>query len=206
MNLCIFHYSGPDRNKVVNQKGISVIFIIIIKLFIIFNVSIILDYLSSHYPFIEYWLSCNVTSRDINLIRPLSIDHPNTTQLNLKGLEWKRNERDIQKNIYNDNNNNHMKIDNTIDSKIENEINNNISNNQDKYLVQFIINSVQGDGTVILEINPKLSPLGAARFKELVVANYFTDARFYRVIKGFMAQFGIGSSPSIHRQWYRFKK
>jgi hypothetical protein len=39
------------------------------------------------------------------------------------------------------------------------------------------------------------APLGAAHFRDLVEAGYYTDLRFFRVIKGFMAQFGMHGDP-----------
>lgn len=41
------------------------------------------------------------------------------------------------------------------------------------------------------------APLGAAHFKELVQDGYYTDLRFFRVIKGFMAQFGMHGNPDV---------
>ena len=45
------------------------------------------------------------------------------------------------------------------------------------------------------------APLGAARFKELIDANFFKANRFFRVIDGFMAQFGIHANPKIAAEW-----
>jgi len=52
-----------------------------------------------------------------------------------------------------------------------------------------------------LEIQPEWAPLGAARFKELVDAEFFTSVRFFRVLPGFMAQFGIHGKPEISSTW-----
>src|SRR4051812_43655496 len=41
------------------------------------------------------------------------------------------------------------------------------------------------------------APLGAARFHELVGAKFFDDVRFFRVIKGFVAQFGVNGDPKV---------
>ena len=46
-----------------------------------------------------------------------------------------------------------------------------------------------------------LSSAGAARFKELVKAGFFTGSRFFRVIPNFMAQFGIAKEPDYHKIW-----
>lgn len=54
---------------------------------------------------------------------------------------------------------------------------------------------------IVLEISPASAPLGAARFRELVEAEFFSGARFFRVIKGFMAQFGIAADPVVQATW-----
>ena len=60
------------------------------------------------------------------------------------------------------------------------------------YFVEMIISSGEGAslGTMVFEIRCDWAPLGAAQFKRLVEADFFTEARFFRVIKKFMAQFG----------------
>lgn len=57
------------------------------------------------------------------------------------------------------------------------------------------------DGEVIFKVHPEWAPLGAARFKELVEIGFFNDCRFFRVIDGFVAQFGINGDPAIQREW-----
>lgn len=52
-----------------------------------------------------------------------------------------------------------------------------------------------------LEVQPEWAPLGAARFKELVDEEFFTSVRFFRVLPGFMAQFGIHGKPEISSTW-----
>ena len=45
------------------------------------------------------------------------------------------------------------------------------------------------------------SPLGADRFYNLVRSGYFTDVAFFRVIPGFMCQFGIHGDPKVSEKW-----
>ena len=45
------------------------------------------------------------------------------------------------------------------------------------------------------------SPNGADRFYNLVKSGYFTDIAFFRVIPGFMGQFGIHGDPAISAKW-----
>ena len=52
-----------------------------------------------------------------------------------------------------------------------------------------------------MQVHPEWAPLGAARFKELVDTDFFKGVRFFRVIGGFMAQFGIHGNPKISATW-----
>jgi hypothetical protein len=56
-------------------------------------------------------------------------------------------------------------------------------------------------GDIIIEIKRELSPLGVDRFYNLVRFGYYDEARFFRVISGFMAQFGINADPEISAKW-----
>ena len=56
-------------------------------------------------------------------------------------------------------------------------------------------------GEVKLELYPKWSPLGVKRFIKLVNIKFFDQCRFFRVIPGFVAQFGIQGDPAINKVW-----
>ena len=56
-------------------------------------------------------------------------------------------------------------------------------------------------GNFVIEVHPEWAPLGAARFKELVEKGVFDEARFFRVVKGFMVQFGIAGDPKVAASW-----
>jgi len=60
-----------------------------------------------------------------------------------------------------------------------------------------------GNGSFIVEVHPEWAPLGAQRFAELVDKKVLSEARFFRVIHGFMAQFGIPSDPTNADKWNR---
>ena len=56
-------------------------------------------------------------------------------------------------------------------------------------------------GTFVLAIDRALAPRGVDRFHQLVTAGYFDDSRFFRVVPGFIAQFGIPGDPAIAQVW-----
>ncbi len=56
-------------------------------------------------------------------------------------------------------------------------------------------------GSFILEVTRALAPLGADRFYHLVESGFYNDSRFYRVIAGRFAQFGIAGDPQIGQLW-----
>jgi len=56
-------------------------------------------------------------------------------------------------------------------------------------------------GKVTFEVTRSLAPNGADRFYNLVKSGYFTDIAFFRVIPGFMCQFGIHGDPSVSAKW-----
>jgi peptidyl-prolyl cis-trans isomerase A (cyclophilin A) len=59
--------------------------------------------------------------------------------------------------------------------------------------------TTQGD--FVVEVTRAWAPLGADRFYNLVRGGFFTGAPFFRVIAGFMAQFGVNSDPKITAAW-----
>ena len=56
-------------------------------------------------------------------------------------------------------------------------------------------------GDLILEIHREWAPLGADRFYNLVNSGYYNETRIYRVIPGFMAQFGLNGDPYVNQAW-----
>ena len=72
----------------------------------------------------------------------------------------------------------------------------------DPFVVTFDVTLATGKkDSFDLEIQPEWAPLGAARFKELVDEEFFTSVRFFRVLPGFMAQFGIHGKPDVSSTW-----
>src|SRR5690349_10638747 len=56
-------------------------------------------------------------------------------------------------------------------------------------------------GDVVVLVHRDWAPLGADRFYNLVKVGFFDDARFFRVVPGFMVQFGLNADPSITKVW-----
>jgi len=56
-------------------------------------------------------------------------------------------------------------------------------------------------GDFVVEVTRAWAPLGADRFYNLVKYHFFDGASFFRVLPGFMAQFGISAKPEISRVW-----
>jgi peptidyl-prolyl cis-trans isomerase A (cyclophilin A) len=56
-------------------------------------------------------------------------------------------------------------------------------------------------GSFVIETHRDWSPKGADRFYELVLAHYYDDSRFFRVVPGKWVQFGIAGDPKIAQAW-----
>jgi peptidyl-prolyl cis-trans isomerase A (cyclophilin A) len=60
-------------------------------------------------------------------------------------------------------------------------------------------------GSFTIQVHKDLAPQGADRFYELVQDKFFDDARFFRVVKGFVVQFGINKDPKTSELWRQLK-
>lgn len=56
-------------------------------------------------------------------------------------------------------------------------------------------------GPVTVEVTRADAPNGADRFYNLVKAQYFDGARFFRVVPRFVVQFGIAGDPKVYAKW-----
>ena len=65
----------------------------------------------------------------------------------------------------------------------------------------FRVNFDTSKGPVVIEVTRALAPNGADHFYTLVKAKYYDGARFFRVVPGFMAQFGLAASPAVTKTW-----
>jgi peptidyl-prolyl cis-trans isomerase A (cyclophilin A) len=62
-----------------------------------------------------------------------------------------------------------------------------------------VFNTTKGSFTI--EVTRSLAPNGADRFYNLAKSGFFTDIAFFRVIPGFMCQFGIHGDPAVSAKW-----
>ena len=56
-------------------------------------------------------------------------------------------------------------------------------------------------GVFVIEVQRDWAPNGADRFYNLVKNGFYDNVRFFRVISGFMVQFGINGDPKISAPW-----
>ena len=56
-------------------------------------------------------------------------------------------------------------------------------------------------GVFVIEVQRDWAPNGADRFYNLVKNGFYDNVRFFRVISGFMVQFGIHGDPKISAPW-----
>ncbi|MEM8782263.1 MAG: peptidylprolyl isomerase [Planctomycetota bacterium] len=67
----------------------------------------------------------------------------------------------------------------------------------------FTVQTGDDTATFTVRTHRAWAPLGADRFYSLVKSGYFNDQRVFRVVPGFVAQFGIHGDPSVAAQWRR---
>jgi peptidyl-prolyl cis-trans isomerase A (cyclophilin A) len=56
-------------------------------------------------------------------------------------------------------------------------------------------------GDFVVEVHRDWSPNGADRFYNLVSSGFYDDTRFFRVVDGFMVQWGISGDPQVSTKW-----
>lgn len=67
----------------------------------------------------------------------------------------------------------------------------------EEYKVKFTTSK----GDVVLALHRAWAPLGVDRFYNLVKAGFFSDIAIFRVVPGFVAQFGIHGKPLVSDVW-----
>ena len=56
-------------------------------------------------------------------------------------------------------------------------------------------------GSFVIEVHRDWSPNGADRFYNLVKSGYLDGVKFFRVMPGFMVQFGMHGDPAVQAAW-----
>jgi peptidyl-prolyl cis-trans isomerase A (cyclophilin A) len=56
-------------------------------------------------------------------------------------------------------------------------------------------------GVFVVAVTRAWAPLGADRFYNLVQAGFYDDAGFFRVVPGFVVQFGLNGDPNVNAAW-----
>lgn len=67
----------------------------------------------------------------------------------------------------------------------------------DSYRVKFETSR----GTFVVEVTKAWAPEGAERFYRLAEKQFYDDARFFRVVRNFVVQFGINGDPAVEARW-----
>jgi peptidyl-prolyl cis-trans isomerase A (cyclophilin A) len=56
-------------------------------------------------------------------------------------------------------------------------------------------------GPFVVQVTRAWAPQGADRFYNLVKSGFYDNVRFFRVVSGFMVQFGINGDPKVMAGW-----
>ena len=59
-------------------------------------------------------------------------------------------------------------------------------------------------GNFDIEAHREWSPLAVDRLYQLITTNYYTDIAIFRVVPGFVAQFGIHDNPILSKTWEKY--
>jgi peptidyl-prolyl cis-trans isomerase A (cyclophilin A) len=65
----------------------------------------------------------------------------------------------------------------------------------------FQVNLNTSKGNVLLEIHRDWAPVGADHFYTLVKTRFYDGARFFRIVRNFVVQFGINGNPKTNQIW-----
>ena len=66
-----------------------------------------------------------------------------------------------------------------------------------EYDVKFVTTA----GDFVVHVKRESAPLGADRFWNLVKHGFFNNAAFFRVVPGFVVQFGLSANPAVNKAW-----
>lgn len=72
-------------------------------------------------------------------------------------------------------------------------------------LIEFQVANLDGEegktGKIVIRTKPSWAPKGVAQFEELTKESFWEGARIFRVLPGFVAQFGIAGDPELQAKY-----
>jgi peptidyl-prolyl cis-trans isomerase A (cyclophilin A) len=72
-------------------------------------------------------------------------------------------------------------------------------------IVELTVSNLDGvpskTGTIKIQLRPEWAPRGVKRFEDLTQDRFFENCRLFRVLPGFVAQFGINGNPVVQSIW-----
>jgi len=74
----------------------------------------------------------------------------------------------------------------------------------DGKVIEFTVNNLSdgsNGGVIQIKLHPEWAPKGVARFEELTNDNFWAGCRIFRVLPGFVAQFGVNGDPKLQAKW-----
>lgn len=71
----------------------------------------------------------------------------------------------------------------------------------DEFMVMMKTSENTSASTITLRIIRKWAPIGVDHFWALLQDKFYTNSAFFRVVPGFVVQFGIAGSPAMNSKW-----
>src|SRR3954466_2414398 len=65
----------------------------------------------------------------------------------------------------------------------------------------FYVKMETSKGDIVIQVVKEWAPNGATRFYNLVRNGYYDGDKFFRVVEGFAAQFGVTGYPKVDEAW-----
>lgn len=66
---------------------------------------------------------------------------------------------------------------------------------------EFAVAFTTTEGEFVVTVHRAWAPIGADRFYNLVRLGFYDDVAFFRVVEGFMVQFGLHGAPKVNTAW-----